>query len=213
MQLRAVLVRCIEQRALMACGNRRYTIPAGTDAERLARAKKKLAERKAALIAQLDRLLKAHMDCKTNHGPDHIETQMAARKVEECDTALLILDRPEVVLCGVAYHCWRAGLNSVATAGAVGIKPPLVRKLCWQMRQVASELGYGPGPATRGPRARLAKLRYAPLPKRFQTCCASARRGRKRGLLWVMTASIITHGVRGCGTMACPARHTLTMPT
>lgn len=43
----------------------------------------------------------------------------------------------------MAHRYWRLGENSPAVGAALGIKPPLVRAMCWRMRKVAGELGYG----------------------------------------------------------------------
>ena len=163
-QLRAVVTRCVERRAYMNRVNQYH--PKGTDTERLAQAKQIIAARKQNQIEILDCLLDIHRTLKKCG--DAPAVRLAAQKVEEQDTQLIANEKPELLLLGVAYRYWRVGENSVEVGAALGIKPPLVRALCWRMRCTAGELGYGPPLRRRKSR-----------PKRIQMSRVSLRRGRR----------------------------------
>ena len=138
LKLRSVIVGCVEARAINGFGKRNYDYT-GTDAERLARAQKKLSVFRLALEARIDRLCKAYVAAKNSGQAAAIEL---AQKVQEVDTQLRLIDNPALYYVGVAYHYWRCGLNSVETAAQLGILPPHVRCLLWRMGKVAGELGY-----------------------------------------------------------------------
>ena len=176
-QLRAVVTRCVERRAYMNRVDKKH--PKGTDSERLAQAKQVLAARKQNQIGTLDCLLDIHRTLKEKCGDNPAAVRLAAQKVEEHDTLLITNEKPELFLLGVAYRYWRVGENSVEVGAALGIRPPLVRKLCWRMRFAAGELGYEPPQTKRRTRRnRIAIDRVCTqrgrcirhLPKRADTC-------------------------------------------
>ncbi len=138
-KLRAVIVGCVIARAYQQAAKR---FCYGTDAERLARAQKKIAdEHRPKLIARIDKLCAQYMAAK--RAGDAELTTLLGQKVEETDTQLRMIDNPAKYYAGAAYHCWRSGLDSVAAGLNLGIKPPHVRCLLWRMGKVAGQLGYG----------------------------------------------------------------------
>jgi hypothetical protein len=138
-KLRAVIVGCIEARANNGFSVRYYDYT-GTDAERLARAMKKLAAAKPNLEARIDKLCRAFLDAK--YAGRAADEKELAQKVEETDTQLRMIDEPAKYYAGVAYHYWRSGLNSVETGQQLGLKPPHIRCLLWRMGKIAGQLGY-----------------------------------------------------------------------
>jgi hypothetical protein len=138
-KLRAVIVGCVEARARNGTERIDRT---GTHAERLARAQKKLAEDRPNLEARIDNLCAKYVAAK--RAGDAVLTRHFGQKIEEVDTQLRMIDSRVNYYAGVAYHCWRCGVDSVAAASRLGIKPPHVRALMWRMSKVAGELGYGP---------------------------------------------------------------------
>lgn len=138
-KLRAVIVGCIEARAYMHSNN--YIPKHGTHAERLARAQQALAAKRPNLEARIDGLCQHYMNVK--RAGDMALAAKLAQKVEEVDTQLRLLDEPAKYYVGAAYYYWRTGLDSVATAQQLHIKPPHVRALLWRMGKVAGQLGYG----------------------------------------------------------------------
>jgi hypothetical protein len=138
-KLRAVIVGCIEARAY--AGHLKNYKLTGTDADRLARALRRIAAAKPDLEARIDKLCRAFLDAKySGRAADEKEL---TQKVEEVDTQLRMMDNPAKYYAGVAYHYWRCGLNSVETGQQLHIKPPHVRCLLWRMGKVAGQLGYG----------------------------------------------------------------------
>jgi hypothetical protein len=138
-KLRAVIVGCMEARAQNGTEKINRT---GTDAERMERAQKKIAEKHSGLEERINKLCKLYVTAK--RAGDAALTKHFAQKVEETDTVLRLLDNPAKFYAGVAYHYWRCGLNSVETAQQLHIKPPHVRQILWRMGKVAGQLGYGP---------------------------------------------------------------------
>lgn len=136
-KLRDVVVRALEIRAAF-----RKPQP-GTPAERLARAQRELVtKQRSLLISILDGLCKRYMELKLERAHPH--KRLLARKIEEADSALRLVDKAAVIYAGAVFHYYRRGLDSVAVAAALGIKPPAVRRTLWRMRRVAGELGFGP---------------------------------------------------------------------
>ena len=140
-QLRAVITRCVEARAHVGHHNILFT---GTYAERLALAKQIIAARRQDHIDQCDRMLALHRLVQSKCGDTPAVREVIARKVQEADTQIITDEKIELLLLGVAYRYWRLGETSPEVGAALGIKPPLVRQLCWRMRREAGKLGYGP---------------------------------------------------------------------
>jgi len=138
-KLRAVIVRAMECRA----GFRKPQ--PGTDAERLARAQKRIDHSRRLLTGILDRLCAEFVAAKK--AANIARTEYLAQKIEEQDTRLRVIPTAAYQLyAGCAYHCWRCGLDSVAAAQKLDLKPPHVRQTLWRMRKAAHQLGFGAAP-------------------------------------------------------------------
>lgn len=159
-QLRAIIVRCMERRALI------YKPLPLTEDQRLLVAQKVLEEKyQPELVARINRLCKEYVAAK--NAKDTARVTELAPKVEECDTALRLVKNAPYMLAGVVYHYYRRGVDSVETGRALHLKPPHVRRLVMVMGKVAGELGYAPPKIAKVGAARAAKKRDCAKAKRF----------------------------------------------
>lgn len=141
-QLRQIIVRNLEMRASF-----RKPLP-GSDQVRLAAAQKVLIEKcRPAIITALEGLCADYVAAKKRG--DVTRADFLAPKIEESDTQIRFIDRAPQILAGVVWHYYRCGLDSVATASALGFKPPHVRALLWRLGKTAGELGYVPRKAVK----------------------------------------------------------------
>jgi hypothetical protein len=174
-KLRRVIVRTMEVRAGL-----RNPQP-GTDAERMAHAQQKLDDSRRLLTATIDRLCEEFVAAKK--AGDVARTEFLARKIKEQDTRLAVIPNAAMLYAGVSYHVWRCGLDSVAAAQNLGLKPPLVRQTLARMCAIAHELGYGPAPrigkkwGNKDPQRKVAR-QFADLIKRMTWEDAKAEMGQ-----------------------------------
>lgn len=120
-KLRELLVVHLEHRAGIL---RKQT---GTQAERLARAAEKLKSSAPAKIEVIKKLNCEYVALKRSD-PKHPRLRKLEVQIENLDTQLRLIKRPAELLCGIVYFYFRARLDSVGTALALGVKPPAVRQ-------------------------------------------------------------------------------------
>jgi hypothetical protein len=136
--VREVLVLFMEERAhLVLCGkkgtmyeNTLRGAREGTLNDRLDRAHKTMLERQRPKIeANLQRLCARWA------------TEAAEKKarltilIENADTQLRIIERGAAVFLGVLHYTYRMGMDSVAVAAELGLKPPHVRQILYRLKQ------------------------------------------------------------------------------
>jgi hypothetical protein len=132
-KLRELLVFFLERRA----GCRKPQT--GTHAERLARAKARLAARKPGMVATLEKLCREYVAVK-KEDPSSPRAKKLQEEIENLDTVLRFNNAPEAMVAGVVMHYYRLGSNSVETAAALGMKPPHVRVIVHRLNQVWEEM-------------------------------------------------------------------------
>jgi hypothetical protein len=130
-QLRAVLVRQMEARASFRCPQ------PGSEVERLQRAQDCIAARIPAREEDLTRLCQRLVALKAEPQCNAELVRRLAISIEGLDSFLLLSrqsDRGAGVLARIAT-LYFSGLDSVAVAEEVGMKPPAVRAQIWRMRK------------------------------------------------------------------------------
>lgn len=142
-KLRELLVVHLERRAGLVQKQ------PGTQTERLARAVARLKGSAPAKIAIIKKLNHEYATLKRSY-PRHPRLKILERELENLDTQLHFIQRPAEIICGIVYYYFRARLDSVGTALALGLKPPAVRQTIWRLRRtsrrVEVENGCCPGP-------------------------------------------------------------------
>ncbi len=135
LKLKEVIVRACECRAY---GNLKsvHADRSGTLEERLARAEKRIAEKRTAKIAVLDRLLQRHMEAKES---GDLETaKILATKIEGYDTQLCCTN-VAALITAVLFLSYRAGMDSCGVSQHLEgrVKPPAVRQILRRCRILA----------------------------------------------------------------------------
>lgn len=130
---RGLLVYYVERRA----GRRKPQT--GTHAERLARAKARLAARRPGMIATLENLCHEYVAVK-KEDPSSPRVKKLQEEIENLDTVLRFNNASDAMVAGVVMHYYRLGSNSVETAAALGMKPPHVRVILHRLNQVWEEM-------------------------------------------------------------------------
>jgi hypothetical protein len=133
LELREVLVRFLERRAGLL--NPR----GGTHAQRIKRARAKLASRAPVDSALLDRLCREYVAAKRERRRNAARLRMQEIQIENLDTCLRMVD-PLPVVARIVYLYHRCGLDSVQVGTAVHLKPPHIRGLLWRLDRVAKEV-------------------------------------------------------------------------
>lgn len=136
--LQKLLVCYIEERAMVAS--------TGTPVERLAKAQKVITAKQRAKIGVLDRLCKEYVALKqqaTLCGEEAKRLTFLSAQIETYDTCLRIDVNVAPTILGCVYHYYRCGLSSVATATALGIKPPHVRQILWKLSRTWERMQAG----------------------------------------------------------------------
>ena len=109
---------------------------------------KKIVTACTRLIAAMDRLCARYTELKRTV-PCTPEIAMRAtqlsRQIETLDTRLRFesKDGGLLLICGIIYHYYRLGEDSVGTGKALGIKPPQVRQTLWRLSRVWDKLHHG----------------------------------------------------------------------
>ena len=131
--LRQVIVHYVERRAGF-----KKPLP-GTERERLARASQRNAERCKMNEAVLRNLCVRFVELKKANA-DPAALAMLKIQITNLDTRLLI-DKTVAGIAVRAVHLYYgAGLDSVAVADELGIKPPHVRALIWKLNWIWDKL-------------------------------------------------------------------------
>lgn len=134
--LRKLIVRYMEVRGMVGGAfNRRPGT--GTDDERIKHAQAAIIARLPRRTATLDRLCKEYVELKRN-GRNPQRAKMLEELIEGLDTYIRCSqeDGGMKLTVGIVAYYYRMGYNSVETAAAMKIKPPLVRRTCWQLENV-----------------------------------------------------------------------------
>lgn len=140
--LRGIIVRFVEARANIK--DRKQNVAADDLKSRLAAAQARMAERRPLMIRTLDGLCRAYVTVKNSESPEAECLRKLEVEIENYDTQLRINDDIAAKLAGVVHLYYRMGLDSVAVAQELNLKPPHVRMMCHKMWQVAKSLGYQP---------------------------------------------------------------------
>jgi hypothetical protein len=135
--LRAVLVRYMEDRAMLKGPQ------PGSEKERLARAQKKLADLRAPRITSLQRL------CAEYKSAAPERKQKLAQEIANVDTQLRTEEFMPALVIGTVHAYYRRGLDSVATAEELGLRPPHVRQLLWRLHRTWEHMNEWRGPNLR----------------------------------------------------------------
>jgi transposase len=141
------------------------------------------AKRKPELLERMKRLLKLELFAR--QGGNLAVAQQLQRKIKEADAQLRLSESAPRVLAGVVYHYWHSGLNSVETAHALGIQPPHVRKLLWQLGKVAGELGYGPVKTVKRRPPTLERKKQSRAVRKERTKAQAFAKLLHEGLTWI----------------------------
>ena len=112
----------------------------GTERERLARAQQRINAQCALQVETLKRLLLEHKAA----APER-RAQLSGQ-IANIDTTLKTAANFPAIIVGVVHHFYRCGLDSVATAEAVGIRPEHCRQLLWRLRREHSRMEEWKGP-------------------------------------------------------------------
>jgi hypothetical protein len=132
-QLRELLVHFIERRA----GFRNPR--SGTHAERLARAKARLASRVPRMTTTLTDLCREYVAVK-KRDRDARRRRLLEIEIENLDTQLRFIKKPEAIVAGVVFHYYRRGADSVETGLCLGMKPPHVRMILWRLNRLWDQM-------------------------------------------------------------------------
>jgi len=128
--VREVITLFIESRArLVSCGNgcvRRAR--EGTVGERLDRAQARMQEIRPQLENNLRGLCARYM---SEHEPK--KRKMLAESIENIDTQLRIIERGASICAAVLHFYYKMGMDSVAIAQELHLKPPHVRQLLYRL--------------------------------------------------------------------------------
>ena len=145
-KLRELIVTHLEHRAAI-----RRKLP-GTQAERLARATAKLKASVPRKIEVITGLCHEYVALKRSD-PRHPRLRVLEVEIENLDSQLRFTGRPAEIICGIVYYYYRAGMDSVGTGLALGIKPPAVRQTLWRLHRTWKliESGTASRPGARTP--------------------------------------------------------------
>ena len=131
--LRAVIVHFVERRAQF-----KKPLP-GTERERLARASQRNAER-CKFKEEVLRNLCVEFVALKKSGADPARTKKLSQEISNLDTCLRIDKTVAGIAVSIVNLYYGVGLDSVAVASELGIKPPHVRALLWKLNWVANKL-------------------------------------------------------------------------
>ena len=157
--LRAVIVRQMEARA-------GFDGPKpGTDVERLRRAQDRIEKRIPNLEEDLTRNCKRLVALKADAQCDAVAVRKLAVAIEGQDSFLLLARKPDRGAGALARIAtlYFSGLDSVAVADEVGMKPPAVRAQIWRMRQMWEKM-QDEAPVGWQPSIRINLLKRMPAP-------------------------------------------------
>jgi ribosomal protein L37E len=130
-QLRAIIVRFVEQRAF---GHHTEKL-SGTLAERLVRAEQELLARRPGKIKVFDGLCERWAELKNAGDP---YAAKVALQIEVKDTELRMDERITAIITAVLYLSYKVGMKSNEVSAELGgIKPPLVRQILHRCRALA----------------------------------------------------------------------------
>ena len=127
-KLRALLICFFERRA----GTKHST--AGTMQERLARAKKVIADRKPVLIATMDKLCAEFVACRSKD-PDR--ARLLQSEIYNVDTQLRMVENGPAIVAQIVHLYYSVGIDSVGISQELQITPQHARQTlkklhdCW----------------------------------------------------------------------------------
>jgi hypothetical protein len=105
----------------------------GTDAERLARAEANIAASRPAMEAVLTRLCREYAELKRYHPENKKRLANLQCQIEGLDTRIQLTTKFAAKIVGCVSLYWGTGLNSAEVAEAIGLKPPHVRTLIYEL--------------------------------------------------------------------------------
>jgi hypothetical protein len=170
-KLRALVTRYYEKRA-------QFVGPQpGTELERLARAQKRLLDRKPEMLATVDKLCEEYVYLKRD-GRDPNRQRLLEIEIQNYDTTIGLIDRGPGVLIALVRFYYSVGLDSVGTSQALsGIPSPMsVRQTLWRLHRVWELMISGKD--LPGKERRLCVVCGAPVKQQNKTCSPACRRAR-----------------------------------
>jgi hypothetical protein len=114
-------------------------IAGATLKERRDRAMKELAALRPHYNVTLTNCCQRYVELK-NTNPRDKRLRKLEIQIENLDTQLLILDKSIGIIVSIIYMYWRANMDSVGVALALGIKPPHVRTILCRLQSLWEKL-------------------------------------------------------------------------
>ena len=121
MEERAQLVQCREGEL--------YNARSGSVIERIDRAKERMLEKRPVLEKKLKNLCARYMAERNTS-----KRKTLAELIENTDTSLRIVERGASIAVAVLHYYYRLGMDSVAVAQELNLKPPHIRQLVYRLK-------------------------------------------------------------------------------
>jgi hypothetical protein len=129
--VRAVVTLFMEERAqLVQCGASAVrNAREGSEIERVDRAKTRMMEKRPQLEAKLKQLCARYM---AESNPT--KRKVLAQLIENSDTQIRIIERGASIAVAILHYYFRLGMDSVAVAQELNLKPPHIRQMLYRLK-------------------------------------------------------------------------------